>query len=167
VLAALLAPRSLTIVGFVAAALAVAAALTWGSGERVLRARAEVNLATLKLEYEQQARASEQAAARQMEALVAQVRQAEKEYRDATDKWNAALAAARSDARGLRQQLQAAVAAAAAAPDPTSALSEQCAARGDLLEDALRLQAELAAAAESHAAAVRALRSGGSLKGAP
>ncbi len=161
-LAALLAPRSLTIAGFAAAALAVAAALAWGSGERVLRARAEARLDSLRLEYEQQARASERAAAQQMEGLVAQARQAEREYRDANEKWTAALAAARGDARGVRQQLEAAIAAAAAAPDPASALRGQCAARGDLLEEALRIQAELAAEAESHAAALRALQRGGS-----
>lgn len=61
---------------------------------------------------------------------------------------------------GLRDQLRAWAAAPAAGQAPDAAAEEyraRAAAAGDLLEDGLRVQATLAAAAESHAAEVRNL----------
>ena len=137
----------------------------WGLYERGLRMEAQSRVLSLQLEHERSARSAEAAARdaseryRALEQKLADVvRKAEKEYQDAVSKHRSALAGAQRDADGLRSQLAAANAAAAASSNPASALGEQSAARGELLEEALRLSAELAAAAEDHAAAVRALQ---------
>lgn len=153
--------------GLLAPLLAAAAVSfgAWGLYERGLRMEAQSKVLSLQLDREREARAAEAAAReasdryRALEQKLADiVRKAEKEYQDAVSKHRSALADARRDADGLRSQLAAANAAAAAASNPAAALGEQSAARGDLLEEALRLSAELAAAAEDHAAAVRALQ---------
>ena len=155
-------PKSIAIV-LVVAVMATIVAL--GFRERGLRMEAEAKVISLQLEHERAARTAEAAAReasdryRVLEQRLADiVRKAEKEYQDAVKKHRSALAGAQRDADSLRAQLAAANAAAAASSNPAAALGEQSAARGDLLEEALRLSGELAAAAEDHAAAVRALQ---------
>lgn len=141
----------------------------WGLYERGLRMEAEKRVAELRLEHQRRETELARKAAEAIEArLVAErrlseeVSRAEKEYMHAIDTHRAAAAGARGDADVLRQRLAQADAAhraaLAAAGGACSAVGGDSAARGDLLADALRLQAELAGAAEGHAAAVRALQ---------
>jgi len=161
----LLSPRYVAAALFVALLLALGGAIAWGGHQKAARLQAEAKVLELRLEHEKQASAA-QAAAREAETryraleqrFTDAVRKAEKEYQDVLQKYRRALDGSQRDADSLRSQLAAADAAAAAAQDPIAACREQSSARGDLLEEALRLSAELAAAAEDHAAAVRALQ---------
>lgn len=141
----------------------------WGLYERGLRMGAEKRIVELRLEHQVRETELARRAAEALEArLVAErrmsdeVTRAEKEYAHAIQNHRSAAAGARSDADFLRQRLAEADAARraaiAAAGGTCPADSGDASARGDLLADALRLQAELAAAAERHAAAVRALQ---------
>ena len=67
-------------------------------------------------------------------------------------------AAARADAERVRGTIAAAI--GAGLQDSLAACQHRAATAGDLLEDGLRVQAALAAGAESHAADIRALRAG-------
>lgn len=68
------------------------------------------------------------------------------------------LAAARRDADGLRDRLGSALRVGSGVSDSLAACQQRAEAAGRLLGDGLRVQAELAGAAESLAADVRALR---------
>lgn len=93
---------------------------------------------------------------------VAQAREQERAAAAANEsRLRAAVAAERADARSLRDQLaQRFCEPSEARQDPTSAGDAEAAAVGDVLAEALRVQAELAGAAEGHAAEVRALQDG-------
>ncbi len=70
----------------------------------------------------------------------------------------AAVAAERADAASLREQLADRLGRAAeASPDPAASRDDAAASVGDVLAEALRVQGELATAAEGHAAEVRSL----------
>ena len=69
-----------------------------------------------------------------------------------------ALAAARRDADGLRDRLAGVLRVGSGASDSLAACQQRAETAGQLLADGLRVQAELAGAAESHAADLRALR---------
>lgn len=150
----------------VAAALWAAA---WGLHERGGRMEAEKRLIELRLEHQARETELARAATEAIEARLAaerrlsdEVNRSEKEYMRAIQNHRAAAAGARSDADVLRQRLAevdaARRSALSGALSACPADSGDAAARGDLLADALRLQADLAAAAERHAAAVRALQ---------
>lgn len=96
---------------------------------------------------------------REMQERVAQARQQERAAAAANEsRLRAAVAAERADARSLRAQLAERLREPArAGADPAAAGDDVAAAVGDVLAEALRVQAELAAAAERHAAEVRAL----------
>lgn len=157
--------------GILAPLLAAAAVSfgAWGLYERGLRMGAEKRVAEVRLEHQVRETELARMATDAIEArLVAErrlsdeVSRAEKEYMHAIKTHRAAAAGARGDADVLRQLLAEADAAhraaLAAAGGSCPAVGGDSAARGDLLADALRVQAELAAAAERHAAAVRALQ---------
>lgn len=157
--------------GILAPLLAVATASfgAWGLYERGLRMGAEKRVAELRLEHQvretELARMATEAIDARLEAerrLSDEVTRAEREYAHAIQTHRAAAAGARSDADVLRQRLAevdaARRSALSGALSACPADGSDAAARGDLLADALRLQAELAGAAERHAAAVRALQ---------
>lgn len=77
------------------------------------------------------------------------------------------LAAARRDADGLRDRLGGALRVGSGVSDSLAACQQRAEAAGRLLGDGLRVQAELAGAAESLATDVRALRGHGQLNEAP
>lgn len=157
--------------GILAPLLAAAAVSfgAWGLYERGLRVGTEKRLIELRLEHQVRETELARRATEAIEArLVAErrlsdeVARAQKEYTHAIQTHRAAAAGARSDADVLRQRLAevdaARRSALSGALGACPADSGDAAARGDLLADALRVQAELAAAAERHAAAVRALQ---------
>lgn len=137
---------------------------SWGHYQKTQREKAEAKVESLKLSV----KAAGEAAERMKEEFEREARErvelAKLELAAAAkaseDRLRAALVAERADARSLREQLADRSRAAAASADPAAARDEQAAATGDVLAEALRVQAELAAAAERHAAEVRALQDG-------
>lgn len=137
---------------------------SWGHYQKTQREKAEATVVSLT----NSVKAAGEAAERMKEEFE---REAEKRVamaklelaaaaKASEDRLRAALVAERADARSLREQLADRSRAAAASADPAAARDEQAAATGDVLAEALRVQAELAAAAERHAAEVRALQDG-------
>lgn len=134
----------------------------WGSGHKIARKAAESALITLRDAY---IKASETVEAQKKEredaiaAAITQARELERQAALANEaRLRAAVAAERRDARSLRDQLAARLSCPAeAARDPAAAGDPASAAIGDVLAEALRVQAEATAAAERHAGEVRAL----------
>lgn len=138
-------------------------AINWGQGHKIAREAAETALVTLRDAY---ARATEDAERQKQERedaiaqAITEARELERQAALANEaRLRAAVAAERRDARSLREQLAARLSCPADTPRDTAAPGDPAAAAiGDVLAEALRVQAELAGAAEGHAASVRALQ---------
>jgi hypothetical protein len=106
--------------------------------------------------------ASDLAASQRNRALESQLAQARQEASDAKDhalqQVATVTAAFHVDADGVRHALAAALDGSRAGQDSLAACQQRAATAGNLLADGLRVQADLAGAAESHAAEVRSMR---------
>lgn len=103
--------------------------------------------------------AGQNAKNRALEQALAQARQEAADARAATQVQVASTRAAfRADADGLRGKLADALSGRGATEDSLAACQQRAAAAGNLLADGLQVQADLAGAAESLAADVRAVR---------
>lgn len=140
-------------------------AINWGQGQKALRITAENALIALQSAYiaaSKEANTLKKEREHAIAEAIATARETERQAALANEaRLRAAVAAERRDARSLRDQLAVRFSCPAeAARDPAATGDEESAALGDVLAEALRLQAELAGAAEGHAAEVRALQDG-------
>ena len=137
---------------------------SWGHYQKTQREKAEAAVESLTNSFRAAGEAAERMKKEFEDEVERRVGLAKLELAAAAkaneSRLRAALVAERADARSLREQLADRSRAAAASEDPAAASDEQAAATGDVLAEALRVQAELAAAAERHAAEVRALQDG-------
>lgn len=152
--------------------LAMIAAGNWALSERDKRVVAQQQLAQLQKslrDAQTKAEAQKKELEDAMQQRVEESRtQARIEAADNERRLRAAVAAQRADADSLRDQLRAAHRRAGeASGDPAAACDDQAAATGDVLAEALRVQAEATAAAEGHAAEVRSLLDAWPRSGAP
>lgn len=153
--------KTLPYVGLIVLASLALAAGSWGHYQKTQREKAEATVESLKLSVKAAGEAAERMKEEYEREVNMRVDQAKRGLAAAAqaneNRFRAAIAAERADARSLREQLADRGRAAEAAPDPAAARDEQAAALGDVLAEALRVQAEASAAAERHAAEVRAL----------
>jgi vacuolar-type H+-ATPase subunit H len=137
----------------------------WGSGHKVAREAAETALVTLRDAYISASNTVETLKKEREHAIADAITKARELERQAAlvneTRLRAAVAAERRDARSLRDQLASRLSCPADAPrDPAATGYEEATAFGDVLAEALRVQAEATAAAERHAGEVRALLDG-------
>lgn len=146
------------------AAVALAASLVGVGVQTVRLARAQAALARAEAGHAQAVAAAELAARRQAEAyrflegeLVRERERIDRERTQERRAQEARAAALRADRDGLRGDIADYAAGRAAAEDSLAACRERAATLGQLVEQGLRVQDELAAGAESAGADVRAL----------
>lgn len=137
-------------------------AINWGQGHKIAREAAETALVSLRDAYVRATQDAERQKKEREDAIADAINQARELERQAAlaneARLRAAVAAERRDARSLRDQLAGRLSCPAEAPrDPAAAGDPAAAAIGDVLAEALRVQAEVAGAAERHAGEVRAL----------
>lgn len=135
----------------------------WGSGHKVAREAAETALVALRNAYVAATNEANNLKKEREHAIaeaIATARQIEREAALANEaRLRSAVAVERRDAGRLRVQLADAFSRACkATDDPAAAGDAGASAIGDVLAESLRLQAELAGAAERHAGEVRALQ---------
>lgn len=134
----------------------------WGSGHKIAREAAETALVALRNAYVAATNEATNLKKEREHAIAQAIAEArEIERRDALaneTRLRAAVAAERRDAGRLRTQLAESLGRTCGAfEDPAAAGDAASAAIGDVLAEALRVQAELASSAERHAGEVRAL----------
>lgn len=137
----------------------------WGSGHKIAREAAETALVTLRDAYISASNTVETLKKEREHAIadaITKARELERQAALANEaRLRAAVAAERRDARSLRDQLANRLSCPEDTPrDPAATGEPASAAIGDVLAEALRVQAEATAAAERHAREVRALLDG-------
>lgn len=137
----------------------------WGNGHKVAREAAETALVALQNAYKaamQEATNLKKEREHAIAEAIATAREIERQAAATNEtRLRAAVAAERRDAGRLRTQLSDALSRTCRATDDPQAAGDATAAiLGDVLAEALRVQAELAGAAERHAGEVRALQDG-------
>lgn len=150
----------LGLIGLLLAGLGMAGAGIWGmaKGKKSERLVWEAIVAKMHANAAEAARDASDRYRTLEESMRLRVQGADRELDKERAKNRATLAAARSDADIMRQQLASYASGGGQAPEPACAADrERAATLGQLLADSVRVQEELAGAAEDHAASVRAL----------
>ena len=137
-------------------------AINWGQGHKVAREAAETAIVTLQNAYKAaslEATTLKREREHAIAEAIATARDLERQAALANEaRLRAAVAVERRDAERLRAQLAGAFGRACSATADSGAAGDAAAAAiGDVLAEALRVQAQLAGAAEGHAGEVRAL----------
>ena len=135
----------------------------WGSGHKVARQAAETALVALRNAYVAATNEATNLKKEREHAIaeaIATARDLERQAALANEvRLRAAVAVERRDAGRLRSQLADSLSRTCSAfEDPAAAGDAAATALGDVLAEALRVQAELAASSERHAGEVRALQ---------
>jgi hypothetical protein len=136
----------------------------WGSAHKIAREVAESALITLKQAYDKATTEANNLKKERESAISTAISHATKIEREAAlaneSRLRSAVAAERRDAGRLRIQLTESLGRTChASEDPAATGDDTAAIIGDVLAEALRVQAEATAAAERHAGEVRALQS--------
>jgi hypothetical protein len=136
----------------------------WGSAHKAARKAAESALVTLHEAYKSATIVANNLRKERENAIAEAVTQASRIEREAAaaneSRLRSAVAVERRDAGRLRVQLTESLGRACGAfEDSPSAIDIAATSAGDVLAEALRVQAELTGAAERHAGEVRALQS--------
>lgn len=147
-----------------ALSLALWGTYNWGNTHKIARIAAENAMVVLHKAYETASKAANNLRKEREDAISEAVAKAAKIERDAAAaneaRLRSAVAVERRDAGRLRVQLAESLSRACGAfEDSPAAIDSAATTTGDVLAEALRVQAELAGAAEGHAREVRALQS--------